>query len=606
MKKYIVALFSVLTTASATTITVNPGDNVQAKCDLALAGDTVQFNDGNYSIGSLKIKSSATYTSVNPRKAILSGAIIFPGSASNVTIKNLSIKGATTLLQLGSGSNNTKIIGNDLSSFGANGQGWGFQGVSTTNLLVDHNYIHDALGSQRDFDLSGDTTNFTFSYNRRHMLSYGGHIDWGNMNNVKLVSNYTTAMYQMGWEIQDEGYNAAKGESGLLVQYNVFTDWYHPFSWSFGMSIPPQRMKNANISFNYISVFAPGKTSPTWGWGKPWSNGKVHASYGIEYGVCGEPWGDTASCMAEGNILVGPWTGGIICAEKDSPFKNNKFYGQVADTNGWQPGSPWWCEGGLHGNGNFKDLGGNVYDQNLSNAPPPSAFPWAVDTMANAGPDGGSTPPPPPPSMTVAVSNLSSDATKKVATGHFVISGKTGATYKLCFISTGASDDLGCVSSSSAAMDVVMPSYGWDLSATPSVDSAAGSALKFSAPKINNTSAPWPIPSSGAYSVYLVSTLLPPQAPSALTGKVATTTSIVMMWKDNSDNETSFEVERRQKSTDAFVKIASLPSNSIGYTDNDPALDIRKPYDYRVRAANATGASGYSNIFNVVLTFCSP
>lgn len=595
-------LLSLLTgSVFAATITVNPGDAVQTKINTANSGDTVTFANGSYS-GSLTLKSGVTYKSVNPRMATITGTVTLPNGSKDITIQDLTLRSSVTNVNLGSNSNNAHLTGNDMS-FGGNSQGYAFQGMGTTGLIVDHNYIHDSLGAARDFDLSGDTTNFLFSYNRRHMISYGGHIDHGNMNNVKLVSNYTTAMHNMGFEIQDEGFDSSKPETGLVVQYNVFTDWYQPWNWSFGMSIPPQRMTNSNISFNYLSVFAPGKTAPTWGWGVPWSDGSFHASYGIEYGLCGEPWGATSSCIAEGNITVGPWTGAIICAEKDSPYKNNHQYGRNSTINGWY-GGPYYGEGGLHGGGNCKDLGGNTYDQTLANAPMPGSFPWAVDTMKNAGPGGGSTtPPPPPPPVSVAVSALVTDSVTKISKGHFVIVGpSTTKNYSLAF-STPA-DSLGSVSSSSGAIDVYMPSYGWDVSVIASADGVLSSPVKFLTPKINGASAPWPIPTPGAYNVSLAPISTVPTAPTGLVGKTISPAAISLTWVDASSNETGFEVERKLVSETVFVKVASLPINSATYLDLDPTVDVRKNYNYRVRAIGASGPSGYSNMAAVLFGVC--
>lgn len=66
-----------------------------------------------------------------------------------------------------------------------------------------------------------------------------------------------------------------------------------------------------------------------------------------------------------------------------------------------------------------------------------------------------------------------------------------------------------------------------------------------------------------------------------------------LTWKDNSDNEDAFSIER---STDGenFAQIATTGPNVEAYTDSGLSPGIR--YWYRIRAANSAGYSGYSNV----------
>ncbi|AHJ96352.1 reprolysin-like metallopeptidase [Hymenobacter swuensis] len=87
-----------------------------------------------------------------------------------------------------------------------------------------------------------------------------------------------------------------------------------------------------------------------------------------------------------------------------------------------------------------------------------------------------------------------------------------------------------------------------------------------------------------------------PAAPGSLTTLAPTVTAtaatIDMIWLDNSGNETGFEIERARTGTAAFARIATVPANTTFYTDQ---VTANGPYCYRVRAVNATGASGYTN-----------
>ncbi len=84
-----------------------------------------------------------------------------------------------------------------------------------------------------------------------------------------------------------------------------------------------------------------------------------------------------------------------------------------------------------------------------------------------------------------------------------------------------------------------------------------------------------------------------PAAPSHLKmGKYAT--FAVMIWKDNSDNERYFELERSLSETGPFIRIATLNANLFLWIDRGLAKNTN--YFYRVRAVNNYGASAYSSI----------
>src|SRR5262249_14854177 len=84
----------------------------------------------------------------------------------------------------------------------------------------------------------------------------------------------------------------------------------------------------------------------------------------------------------------------------------------------------------------------------------------------------------------------------------------------------------------------------------------------------------------------------PPAAPTELAATASTATQIALAWKDNSDNETGFEVERKS-GTGAYARVATVGANVITYTDS--GLTAATSYTYRVRAINTGGASAYSN-----------
>jgi hypothetical protein len=83
-----------------------------------------------------------------------------------------------------------------------------------------------------------------------------------------------------------------------------------------------------------------------------------------------------------------------------------------------------------------------------------------------------------------------------------------------------------------------------------------------------------------------------PAAPAALTLSASRAT-ITLKWRDESNNETGFEVERATGGG-SFQRIATLPADTRSHADS--GLDRRQTYSYRVRAVNGAGASAYSNV----------
>jgi hypothetical protein len=90
----------------------------------------------------------------------------------------------------------------------------------------------------------------------------------------------------------------------------------------------------------------------------------------------------------------------------------------------------------------------------------------------------------------------------------------------------------------------------------------------------------------------------PPAAPSNLTATSAKSGppsgEITLAWTDNSNNETSFAIERSTSLDSGFVEVATVGANTISYTDR--SLARKTTYYYRLRAVKGTAKSGYSNI----------
>ncbi|MEO1256638.1 MAG: fibronectin type III domain-containing protein, partial [Bacteroidota bacterium] len=84
----------------------------------------------------------------------------------------------------------------------------------------------------------------------------------------------------------------------------------------------------------------------------------------------------------------------------------------------------------------------------------------------------------------------------------------------------------------------------------------------------------------------------PPVAPLNLTATTTGSTSIDLLWSDNSTNEEVFILERSEGDESNYTEIATLASNTTIYIDQ--GLTSATTYFYRIKAQNITGDSPYS------------
>lgn len=107
--------------------------------------------------------------------------------------------------------------------------------------------------------------------------------------------------------------------------------------------------------------------------------------------------------------------------------------------------------------------------------------------------------------------------------------------------------------------------------------------------------------SAGVYSDYsdvvCATTQAPPVSvpspPTDLLLQVISARQINMIWKDNSNNETGFRVERSEDGGRTWTKISDERENATSF--DNTGLSPDKQYCYRVQAVNGAGGSRYSN-----------
>jgi hypothetical protein len=84
----------------------------------------------------------------------------------------------------------------------------------------------------------------------------------------------------------------------------------------------------------------------------------------------------------------------------------------------------------------------------------------------------------------------------------------------------------------------------------------------------------------------------PPAAPSGLTAAARSESVVDLQWRDNSNNERGFRLERKV-GTGAYTLLATLPAGTTSRQDSN--LTPNTLYIYRIRANNLGGNSAYSN-----------
>jgi hypothetical protein len=98
---------------------------------------------------------------------------------------------------------------------------------------------------------------------------------------------------------------------------------------------------------------------------------------------------------------------------------------------------------------------------------------------------------------------------------------------------------------------------------------------------------------TSGYSNTVTVALNVPAAPTNLIAMVEPNGQVNLAWKDNSNNESAFQIERSSDGI-IFVVIATTPTNTHNYKDINTV--IGQTYYYRVAAKSNVGLSNYSNV----------
>ncbi|MFD2162207.1 discoidin domain-containing protein [Paradesertivirga mongoliensis] len=83
-----------------------------------------------------------------------------------------------------------------------------------------------------------------------------------------------------------------------------------------------------------------------------------------------------------------------------------------------------------------------------------------------------------------------------------------------------------------------------------------------------------------------------PVAPATLMASASGANRIDLSWTDNTNNETSFRIERKE-GTGSYVLLSNAPANATSFSDNSVLPGTS--YSYRIRSESSNGSSVWSN-----------
>jgi hypothetical protein len=90
------------------------------------------------------------------------------------------------------------------------------------------------------------------------------------------------------------------------------------------------------------------------------------------------------------------------------------------------------------------------------------------------------------------------------------------------------------------------------------------------------------------------STTTPPGTPAGITAQAVSSAQVNLSWRDNTSNEDGFVIERATGQNWTQVGMIGPGYGPVTLLFADTSVQANKTYNYRVRAFNGIGTSGYS------------
>ncbi|HSF43350.1 MAG TPA: fibronectin type III domain-containing protein [Thermoanaerobaculia bacterium] len=236
----------------------------------------------------------------------------------------------------------------------------------------------------------------------------------------------------------------------------------------------------------------------------------------------------------------------------------------------------------------IRTVGANVTTTRVAGLSASTAYTFRVRASNTAGSSGYSNPasattqapPPPPPAPPAAPSALAASAVSgtEIALSWQDNSGNE-SQFDIEQLVNGAYQQIRTVGTNVTTTRVTGLTPGTSYSFRVRAGNAAGFS-GYSNTAIATTTAPAPTT---------------PASPTELTAQAASSSEIVLNWRDNSGNEEQFRIERSVNG--AFQEIQTAGANAT--TARVTGLAAGSTHSFRVRASNASGFSGYSNVASV-------
>ncbi len=194
--------------------------------------------------------------------------------------------------------------------------------------------------------------------------------------------------------------------------------------------------------------------------------------------------------------------------------------------------------------------------------------------------NGAGTPPPPPPPVPAAPSGLAAQAASSSAINlSWQDNSSNETSFRVEQLVNGAYQEVQNLAAGTTSVQIAGLAASTSYSFRVRAANAAGySAYSNVATAATQAAAPPPVPV--------------PAAPTGLAVKGVLPGTVQLTWTDNSSNETSFRIEELVGASYQEVYAVGANITTVQISGLNPGTS----YSFRVRARNAAGNSGYSNV----------